>query len=89
MAYEQKEGDIAVFRVKERRSERGPDWTGKALINGQPMEVSLWAKSDGMLTGSIKPARQGDRQAAVKTQNASRSHQGFSRVPADYDDDPF
>lgn len=55
MAYEQKEGDIAIFKVREKRNERGPDWTGKALIDGKEKDVSLWIKSDGMLAGAIKP----------------------------------
>lgn len=54
MAYEQKEGDIAVFKVKEKTNDRGPDWTGKALIDGQEKQVSLWIKNDGMLAGQIK-----------------------------------
>lgn len=58
MAYEQKDGDIAVFTVKEKKSEKGPDWTGTAIVDGQKLEVSLWAKgsSGTMLAGSIKPA---------------------------------
>lgn len=54
MAYEQKEGDIALFKVKDKTNERGPDWTGKALIDGVEKQVSLWFKSDTMLTGQIK-----------------------------------
>jgi len=55
MAYEQKEGDIAVFLEKNKKSENGPDWTGRALIGGIEKDVSLWVKSDTMLAGQIKP----------------------------------
>ena len=54
MAYQQKEGDIAVFTVKEKKNEKGPDWTGTALINGKEMQVSFWQKSPTMLAGQIK-----------------------------------
>lgn len=56
MAYEQKEGDIVIYAVKEKKNEKGPDWTGKALINGQEKDISLWIKgSTGtMLAGQIK-----------------------------------
>lgn len=65
MAYQQKDGDISVFKETEKRNERAPDWKGTALINGQKMEVALWMKGDRgtMLAGSIKPAQErGERQ---------------------------
>ncbi len=54
MAYEQKEGDLAIFKVKEKKGETHPDWTGRALIDGVEKDVALWVKSDTMLAGSIK-----------------------------------
>lgn len=54
MAYQQKEGDIVIYKVKEKKNERGPDFTGKALIDGKEKDVSLWFKSETMLTGKIK-----------------------------------
>jgi hypothetical protein len=65
LAYEQREGDIAIFQEREKKNPKGPDWKGTALINGQKMEVALWMKGDKgtMLAGSIKPAREaGERQ---------------------------
>lgn len=53
MAYEQKEGDIAIFKVQDVEGNR-PQWTGKALIDGKERDVSLWIKSDTMLAGQIK-----------------------------------
>lgn len=53
MAYEQKEGDIAIFKVKDHEGNR-PEWTGRALIDGKERDVSLWIKSDTMLAGQIK-----------------------------------
>ena len=44
MAYEQKEGDISVFKNNKKETENQPDYTGTALINGQKMKVALWIK---------------------------------------------
>jgi len=56
MAYEKKDGDIAVFAERDKKNERAPDWKGDALIDGVTYEVALWAKgSNGtMLAGQIK-----------------------------------
>jgi hypothetical protein len=71
MAYEQKDGDIAVFKVKDKTNPKGPDWTGKAIINGEEMQVSFWQKNDTMLAGQIKekfkPNYAEAREAVAKT----------------------
>lgn len=54
MAYEKKNGDIAVFVVKDKRNPKGPDWTGTALLNGKEYQVSFWQKSPTFLAGQIK-----------------------------------
>lgn len=61
--YTQKEGDIVIYKVKEKKNERGPDFTGKALIDGKEKDVSLWFKSETMLAGSIKPKYEPDFKA--------------------------
>jgi len=72
MAYEQKEGDIAVFKVREKTNPKGPDWTGKAMIGGVEKQVSFWVKNDGMLAGQIKdkfkPNFDEAREAVAKTE---------------------
>jgi len=52
--YEQRDGDIAVFAVKEKKNPKGPDFTGRALIDGVEKDVSLWWKSETMLAGQVK-----------------------------------
>ena len=44
MAYEQKEGDISIFKNNNKEKDSQPDYTGSALINGQKMRVALWVK---------------------------------------------
>lgn len=54
MPYEQKDGDIAVFKNDKKGNEKAPDFKGTALINGVKMDVALWSKSNTMFAGSIK-----------------------------------
>ena len=62
--YEPKDGDIAVFKNKDKKSETHPDWTGRALIDGVEKDISLWMKSDTMLAGVIKEKWTPDFQEA-------------------------
>lgn len=57
MAYEQREGDIAVFQNDKKGNDKAPDWKGTALINGVKMEVAFWQKSDTMLAGKVSERR--------------------------------
>lgn len=95
MAYEQREGDIAIFQEREKKNPKGPDWRGTALINGQKMEVALWMKGDRgtMLAGSVKPVQErGERQRDdFRSQGSDRMAGGGNREPSPFDDDtiPF
>lgn len=60
--YQQKNGDIVIYKVKEKINEKGPDWTGKALIDGVEKQVSIWIKSDTMLAGQIKDKWNGKKE---------------------------
>lgn len=70
MAYEQRPGDIAIFKETDKKNEKGPDWKGTMIVPddakpGDKLEVAFWAKGDRgtMLAGSAKPGRsQSDRQ---------------------------
>jgi hypothetical protein len=67
MAYEQKPGDIAVFKEREKRNDKAPDWRGNLIVPegakpGDKLEVAFWAKgsSGTMLAGSVKFPNQRD-----------------------------
>lgn len=82
MAYQQKPGDIAIFREKDKKSERGPDWRGTLLTpDGEALSVAMWIKNDGMLTGKVEVPRQRQEEQAVAAQNESR------RLPESFGDD--
>jgi hypothetical protein len=70
MAYEQKDGDIAVFKVENVEGNR-PQWTGKALIDGKEKDVSLWVKGDSgtMLAGKIQDKWKPDFEKAKPATN--------------------
>jgi hypothetical protein len=78
--YQQKEGDIVVYKVKEKRNEKGPDFTGKALINGEEKDVAFWIKgtSGTMLAGTIKPKFK---------PNFDEARQAVKGTPTKFDDD--
>lgn len=64
MGYQQRDGDISVFKEKNQTNPKAPNWKGSALIDGVQYEVALWAKGDSgtMLAGAIKVARQKTRE---------------------------
>ena len=65
MAYEKRDGDIAVFKEKEKRNDKAPDWKGTALLDGIEYQVAFWQKSPTMLAGKIEVSRKQstDRQS--------------------------
>ena len=55
MAYEKRDGDIAVFENPKKTNERQPDYKGDLLLNGVVYDVSLWRKKDGaFFSGQVK-----------------------------------
>lgn len=89
MAYEQKEGDIVIFVVKEKTNERGPDWTGKALYKGEELQVSFWQKSDTMLAGQIKEKYKPDYQGVKSSVKENKPYKVTQPNDVADDDIPF
>ena len=57
MAYEQRPGDISIYRETNKRSENSPDWRGTLITpSGEKLEVSVWEKGGRgtMLAGSVR-----------------------------------
>ena len=42
MAYEQKDNSGSLFRENEKKSDRSPDYTGKAMIDGKMKRIAGW-----------------------------------------------
>ncbi len=67
--YERRDGDVVVYKEREKRNERGPDWTGTILLGGVEYRISLWEKGGRgtMLTGKVEESRnQQSRQASQR-----------------------
>lgn len=43
-AFEQKDNTGVAFPEEEKKSERHPDLTGSATVNGQKVRVAIWKK---------------------------------------------
>lgn len=46
MAYEPKDGDIIIFKNKNKKETQHPDYTGSAIINGEKMRIAMWIKGE-------------------------------------------
>jgi hypothetical protein len=98
MAYEQKPGDIAIFRNERKDKETQPDWKGTLITpTGETLEVAVWEKGGKgtMLAGNVQIPRQRSDNAASDFRGGSSSGVAGSReagrsASADMDDDiPF
>jgi hypothetical protein len=58
MAYDQKEGDVSLFRNdKKQPGSNQPDMRGTGILNGEKIKFSLWTKGEGskkFLAGKIE-----------------------------------
>lgn len=66
---ELKENDIVIFRNnKKEEGSKQPDYTGKAMINGQKLDVSLWirhGKETKFFSGQIKNEWKKENRAEI------------------------
>jgi hypothetical protein len=84
MAYEQKPGDIAVFKERDKRNDKAPDWKGTMVAHrdiraGEKLEVAFWQKSDTMLAGKVSDPRQRTEQRQERP--ASSRYDELDEVP--------
>ena len=80
MAYEQRDGDIAIFAERDKKNDKAPDWKGTAIIDGVKYEVALWEKGNNgtMLAGNIKPAQRRDSNRGGGSSSSRGRDDGFS-----------
>lgn len=91
--YEQKPGDIIVFKNTPKDGQElhpnAPQYTGNGLdLNGNPIRISLWLKDGAkgkFMAGSIEPPYQ--PQGSSRQGGGSQS--GPDHQPLDPDDVPF
>ena len=59
MAYEQKDGEISLFKNKKKEGKQ-PDMRGSLKINGQTYWVAMWVREkegEKYLTGKVEEPR--------------------------------
>lgn len=44
MAYEVRDMSGTLFPEQEKRSEKGPDWTGTVVVRGETLRIAAWTK---------------------------------------------
>jgi uncharacterized protein (DUF736 family) len=44
MAYEMRDGSGTLFKVQEKKNEKGPDYTGDCMIGGEVYRMAAWIR---------------------------------------------
>jgi hypothetical protein len=92
MPYEQKEGDVIIFK-NETDNERAPQYKGHVFLNGEKRQISLWVKDGAkgkFFAGSIELApRQPAPAPAQTSQIVHPAPITFAAVNSAEDDLPF
>lgn len=42
--YQMQDGDITIFKNKDKKEPKHPDYRGKMMVNGEIKDVALWVK---------------------------------------------
>ena len=94
MAYEQKEGDVIIFK-NQTDNERAPQYKGHVFLNGEKRQISLWVKDGNkgkFFAGSIELAPRQPAPAPAPAQTSQMVHPApitFAAVNSAEDDLPF
>lgn len=77
--YERRDGDAVLYLERNKKNERGPDWTGTVLLNGIEYRLSMWSKGNNgtMLAGKIEESR--NQQSRPAPQRGGDDRGGFQR----------
>jgi hypothetical protein len=99
--YEPKPGDVTLYKEKDKKTDKAPDWKGFALVtipdNAKPgdtvrMEIAVWNKGNygTMLGGKISEPRKPQGDAAFPEKRSATVAGGGRHDPFDLNDDiPF
>jgi hypothetical protein len=80
--YERRDGDAVLYMERNKKNERGPDWTGTVLLNGVEYRLSMWSKGNNgtMLAGKIEESR---NQQSSQAPQQREDRGGFQRGGSD------
>lgn len=82
MAYEQKPGELVIFKNDKKNTDNQPDYKGRGLdLQGHPVEIALWVKQgkeQKFFSARIEYPRQAQpaaqQQAAQQPQQATTNN---------------
>lgn len=82
-AYEMKDGSGTLFKVQEKKSEKGPDYTGDCMIGGEVYRMAAWIKesSSGRKFMSFKFEPKIDQPAKPAAKPQRRRDEDESEIP--------
>lgn len=68
--YSMEDGQISIFKNDKGDNPKRPDWTGKAIVNGEELRISLWVRTpqsggDKFLSGQIQSSGQGNSDGEI------------------------
>lgn len=94
MAFEQKDGDIAIFRNDKDGNEKRPDMRGTATIGGVVYSVSMWKRTpkaggEAYLSGRIERRDSGQYSGRAQQSPPAQSTQQQPAEPSAADELPF
>lgn len=82
MPYEMKDYSGTLFKELEKKNERGPDYTGECLIDGNVLRIACWIKEGKSGRKFLSLSFQPKEVPAAAPASAKRR-------PAEDDDIPF
>lgn len=94
MAYEQKPGELVIFKNDKKTTDNQPDYKGRGLdLQGQPVEIALWVKQgrdQKFFSARIEYPRQAQQPAQPQAaQQPQRYAQNTPGHPQEDRDLPF
>jgi hypothetical protein len=66
MAFEQRPDSGVLFKNREKKNPKSPDYTGNCLVDGQPKRIAAW----------IKPGKSGTFMSLAFSEPQERQEQG-------------
>ncbi|WP_159585970.1 hypothetical protein [Chelativorans xinjiangense] len=90
MSYERKDMTFSLFPNKDRKTDKHPDMSGTALVDGVQYFADAWTNVDRngnkYISGKLKPKEQ---RAAEIRRSYGEQQSGYDPDPDDADDLPF
>lgn len=74
MSYELKDGQGILYRERDKKTERAPDFTGRVVIDGKQFRLSAWQRTGKSGSPYLSVACELDRKAAASFSPSVEQH---------------